>query len=336
MQKRNNVIDAAKYVAALMVIAIHTGLFSDVNDVLYVFVVHIVCRAAVPFFAICTGYYMGGKLTFHDKLEYSTKNRDVFVYRWKKVVALYLIWTCMYLVFSIPFWIRSGWYSPMAFVDYAIAALINGSHYHLWYLLYLIYSLPIAYLLLRWCSEKHQVLLISVLWIIAAFTYTYKNFLPEPVFELLQPVNQFSTLPVLLPLLLLGVRISRGKRKRCRFYLIGFIVSFLLLIAEAFMLWHYGIESVSFIICTLPTAYFLFNLILEMRIPSQYKFAGILGAVSTFVYCVHPMFIETVGNRINNSILKFVTASIASTATGWIYYSLKTRLIEKKDHSCFN
>lgn len=160
-----------------------------------------------------SGYYLGGRLSFGDRLEKTSGNLNVFVHRWKKIFVLYLVWSCLYLAFSIPSWIRTGWFSPIAFVDYAVAAITSGSHYHLWYLLNLLYSLPLVYVLLRLVSAKRQWLLIFLCWIIEVFTYTYKSFLPEGVLPSLGLLSSFSMFRILPPLILLGVQISRERRR---------------------------------------------------------------------------------------------------------------------------
>lgn len=332
---RNPAIDAAKLIAALLVIGIHTAIFSDLNGTVYFVFVQIICRTAVPFFAVCTGYFIGIKLSFQNKLEKTKANQAVFFRQWKKTINLYVAWSGLYLLFSIPFWISTGWFSPIAFVDYAFAALTSGSHYHLWYLLYLLYSLPMAYLLLRWVSQRHQRLLIGILWAIAIVSYTYKSFLTEHLLDYLEPVERFSMLPVLLPLLLTGVSISKEAKKSKWIYVVGFLVSSGLLFAEALLLRYLGIEKVSYIIFTLPTAYFLFHLLLELHW-SPNKYNGFLGGISTFVYCVHPMFIETIGRAPSNSLVIYLIVALFSSILGYIYCLIKGKLIKKKDISCFN
>ena len=329
-------MDAAKFVAALLVIGIHTAVFSDLNSTIYFAFVQIICRTAVPFFAVCTGYYIGTRVSFRNRLEKTEANRAAFFRQWKKILTLYAIWTGLYLLFSIPFWIQTGWFSPIAFVDYAFAALTGGSHYHLWYLLYLLYSLPVVYLLLRWVPQRHHRLLIGSLWAIAIISYTYKSFLPERLLECLTPVERFSTLPVLPPLILTGVYISKEVKRSKRFYAVGLLISSILLLAEAFLLRYSGIEKVSFIIFTLPTAYFLFHLILELPSPLVNSYAGLLGKISTFVYCVHPMFIETAGRVSNNSVVTYLIVAFLSVISSYTYYLLKGKLNKKKDISCFN
>ena len=336
MQKRNATVDVAKYIAALLVVGIHTSLFSDVNETLYFVVVHIICRTAVPFFAICTGYYIGCRLEGFAQRRQDVSFKDLLLPQWKRVIKLYMIWTCLYLLFSIPFWIETGWFSLMAFVDFSLAALTSGSHYHLWYLLYLIYAMPLMYLLVKWIPDKHQPWLIAVLWIWAVINYTYKTLLPEVVRSVAAPLGRFSLLPILPTLLLLGVYISGEKRKPIRAYLIGFSASFVLLSVEAFMLKKMGIVAVSYIVFTLPTMYFLFHIILEVRLPISPERAGFLGAISTFVYCVHPMFIETMGRKIESSVLTYLFVAVSATMAASLFVIIKRCLQGKKDRSCFN
>jgi surface polysaccharide O-acyltransferase-like enzyme len=56
-ENRNGLVDLSKYIAALMVIAIHTAPLSDVQEEAYFILVQVICRMAVPFFAVCTGYF---------------------------------------------------------------------------------------------------------------------------------------------------------------------------------------------------------------------------------------------------------------------------------------
>ena len=89
-------MDAAKFVAALLVIGIHTAVFSDLNSTIYFAFVQIICRTAVPFFAVCTGYYIGTRVSFRNRLEKTEANRAAFFRQWKKILTLYAVWTGLY------------------------------------------------------------------------------------------------------------------------------------------------------------------------------------------------------------------------------------------------
>ena len=56
--QRNAAIDLAKYIASIFIIGIHTGFFSDINQTLAFVFQNIIFRTAVPFFAVCTGFFL--------------------------------------------------------------------------------------------------------------------------------------------------------------------------------------------------------------------------------------------------------------------------------------
>lgn len=58
-RQRNEAIDISKYLSSILIIGIHTELFSGIDSNLCFFVTQILCRVAVPFFAISTGYFNG-------------------------------------------------------------------------------------------------------------------------------------------------------------------------------------------------------------------------------------------------------------------------------------
>lgn len=99
---RNNSIDCFKFIAAIMIVAIHTGLFFDVDQRLSFFVVHFLCRMAVPFFAVATGYFLTKKLEFGDKLERNSTNTQFYWKYTKKTVIRYAVWSIVYLILSVP------------------------------------------------------------------------------------------------------------------------------------------------------------------------------------------------------------------------------------------
>lgn len=334
MQQRNTAIDFAKYIASLMVAAIHVGLFADVNDTLYFLTVHIVCRVAVPFFAVCTGYFLARHLVFRDRLEKTESNRNVVATQWKKLITLYVLWTIAYQFYSVPGWIETGWFSVFAFVDYGIAAITQGSHYHFWYLWGMIYTLPVFYLLLRFVSIRGLKASVVILWAAKVTVYAYGAFLPEPLCGMIELFGKANTFLTILPLLLLGTIIAMETERPARNCGLGFCVSFLLLAAEAWILRSCGQNAVSYIIFTLPTAYCLFHLVLHARIPLPASVTKNLGASSTFIYCVHPMLVETTDAIFTNSVTHLIFVTAGSTALGLLAVYAKKKLLGKKAALC--
>lgn len=331
MKKRNSAIDLAKFIASIMIAAIHTGLFSDVNETLYFVVVHIVCRVAVPFFAVCSGYFLASRLEFGETLFRSEYNKDIFLKQWKKLVVLYAVWSVLYLFHSIPMWIEIGWFSPFAFVDYAIGAVTKGSHYHFWYLWGMIYTLPLFYLLLRFCKQRYWVAVIVALWVIKVLSYSYTMLIPS---QLADALGKLGSATCLLPLLLLGALIAKQKERMLPCNIVGLMVSVVGLVTEAFALKNHGQEAVSYIVFTLPVAYFLFSLILRVKPAGDGKIASRLGAVSLFIYCVHPMLVELTENVFQNSLIHFVFVAVGSTVLGLGYIDIRKKMKRKKAELC--
>ena len=325
---RNYTVDLFKFISSILIIGIHTNLFVDINDTLNFAFVDIVCRLAVPFFAVCSGYFLSKSLAKNEFRAKPIKKQE-----WK-MIKLYALWTLLYLLYSIPTWIKTGWMSFGAFKDYAVATITQGSHYHLWYLISLIYALPLFYLCVRFIKNRKLLLVIMILlYIIKAFSYGYSQWLPVFMQSAFRMGNRFSALFdavfLLLPLLLLGFFISQ-KKISLKFSLIGFIVSFSLLTVGAFTLKAFGQESVSFIFMTFPTAYFLFSLISQINWNLNGKVCTLLGSASLIIYCFHPMIVELFIDIVPSSIILFLGTAIISVLLSLMLMLIKARI--KKAH----
>ena len=254
MEKRNYSIDLGKYLAAICVIAIHTEPFVEYSEVLNTFVVQIVARMAVPYFAVCSGYFASKKSAEEDV----RRNEIVgfFAAQWKKILFIYLFWSIIYLLYSIPKWAATGWLSLFAFADYGIATFRIGSHYHLWYLLGYLYAWPVFYLCMRYMRKSYWLWASLVLYVCEVIRYVYKIFLPEQIEEVFSVGDYFdgffSGIFCILPFMLLGAFISK-KSNEVKFqktHLLDFLGCFLMLILEVIFLYNHGQKAVSYILFT--------------------------------------------------------------------------------------
>ena len=173
-ERRNTTLDLAKYIAALMVIGLHTRFLAEISETANFIVTQILFRVAVPFFAVCTGYLLAPKLSLGPGS--MNANYHVIIRQERHLIPVYCIWTVLYLFFSIPKWIENGWFSAWAFVDYGIAAVRDGSHYHLWYLLDLIYAYPILLILLHFLNRNKVLPVSAALYLVYAIHYGYRSF----------------------------------------------------------------------------------------------------------------------------------------------------------------
>lgn len=324
--RRNYTIDLFKFIASLLVIGIHTEPFVEINDGVYFFVVNILCRLAVPFFAVCSGYFISNSI-FRSEGKYVPIKRQE-----TKLIKIYCIWTLLYFLFDIPFAISSGWFSIKNYIGFAISIVTKGSHYHLWYLISLIYALLLFYLCVRFLKRKFLLLLMLLLYMVKALSYGYIKWLPKSfnaVFGICHKFDAlFDAVFLILPLLLLGYFISICKKPNIKWSFIGFVCSFVLLTTEAFILRNFGQESVSFIFFTLPTAYFSFSIVLQLKFGNKLRIGKMLGSVSLIIYCFHPMVVEILPEDMF-SLLKYIIVAIVSFLVAVGYYFIKCHIPKK-------
>lgn len=97
IEHRNyDAIDLMKFIAALLVVALHTDAFYDVNHTLYVMVCDGISRLAVPFFFIASAFFLylpnrgGGTLSKERSIKYI-----------KRLAVLYASWFIVYIPLTI-------------------------------------------------------------------------------------------------------------------------------------------------------------------------------------------------------------------------------------------
>ena len=182
-----------------------------------------------------------------------------------------------------------------------------------------------------------MLLLLSMgLYVVMLLFYSYDWLLPYGGGRLYRLLSfsfpATAALFLLLPLLLLGFCIGNTPVLSKRMANVGFMLSFLMLCAEAFFLRAQGHTKVSYIVFSYPAAYFLFQLLLNIR--SECKLFTKLAGISVFIYCFHPMVVEIVEKTTDNSLVLFLIAVAISVFAGWGYTELKRRIERKR--VCFH
>ena len=335
---RQPAIDIFKLIAAVLVITIHTDPLSDLSQLANFALVDIVARIAVPFFIVCTGFFLGKRFCYtNGRLSNIKEARSATLRSAFRIGKLYLIWSLLYLPILIQQWIASGWFSSKAFVDWGVAFFLKGSYVHLWYLIEVCYALLVLALILPLLKKTTTYILMTVLWIIEVLDYAYVAALPsgiQTVFAFLDKLQMpFESIVRVLPLLLIGIIVSQQKQRKRAFYLVGFTVSSLLLILEVYGVKMLGGERFSFIFTTLPVAYFLFSTVHSFGPTLKASHTVVLAKISTFVYLIHPALIWLLSLiAVIPNLLTFAIVTALSLAAGFICYKIQ-RLFRRQPHS---
>ena len=168
MKRQYASIDIARYVSALLVVCIHTFPFLEISETFNTYFIHTVCRLAVPFFFTTSGFFF-----FRN---YDSENEDLNETRLKKALIrlfrIYLIWTILYLPYTIFDYTHTGFHIKYLFT-YVRDFFLNGSYYHLWFLPALMLADVIVYCLYKKKGLNFTLLITFILYFVGYLINVY-------------------------------------------------------------------------------------------------------------------------------------------------------------------
>lgn len=158
-------LDLLKFIMAVMIVAMHTGACPElVNPWL---------RIAVPLFFIISSFFFFKKVNVTDESE----RKEVLKHYLGRVIKLYLFW----MVLQFPVNLVLSWNSLVAdgiiwMPLYLLRKVIfTGMFGASWFLVALIYGIPVIYYLSKFLSNKWIILITGVLNAIVILQCSYAN-----------------------------------------------------------------------------------------------------------------------------------------------------------------
>ena len=295
--KRTKGIDVMKVLMAFVVVSIHTTSWPLLG----------LKEVAVPFFFIVSGYFLCRKLTGDRKADLGIIREWVF-----KILKLYLIWTAVYLPFTVYGFLQDGLslkQSLLLFVRNLLFVGENFMSWPLWYLLAMIWSGILAYLL-RALKAPIWVMLLTGVVLAAIPHYLGGNALFCKVFK--GADNLVFTGPFYIAL--------GGLLKRYHFQLplwAGILVT------------AAGLAGMQFTMFALPIAaagFFLLARELPMRFVSE-ELSKTFRDVSETIYLVHMIFagILMLVFGLDKGALLFGLTSLFSATAAYMRYKWNNR-----------
>ena len=325
-------IDLFRYVAAILIIMIHTSPLESVNEIADFILTREVARIAVPFFFMVSGYYV--VYIFYRK---TVDEKQVFLRMLGKLGTMYLIASIIYF----PVRIYTGYFANGISISMILKDLLfDGTFYHLWYLPAAMLGIILIYLLSRKLSIQQSLAVSVILYGIGLFGDSYYGIIEHNVvgklysgmFHLFTYTrNGIYFAPVFL---LLGVlvreKVEKGAIQMNVLKGISvcsalFVVSFIALITEGLLLHQYQIQRHdSMYLMLLPVMYFGYQLLLMVP-PIGRKMNR---KIPMMVYLIHPLmivFVRMVAKVIHlqtilveNSIIHFLAVTILSFLAAWV------------------
>lgn len=335
---RNASIDLFRFICAIMVVAIHTHPFQEINPSLHTVFSMILPRIAVPFFFCTSGFFYINKLL---------DGKKIFVPYFKKLITIYCAWSTIYIGSNFFRHVVTGKVAPVSFIkDTLFTFFINGSEYHFWFFPALIFSVCITTLFYKLKIFKALLPTSIVLFLIGCLGCSYYALGNKiPILSLLFNHPQFTTIRriffMAIPFFVCGHFVSLIKEKltlKNRSTIVFTAISAILFFSEILILTYFKIQRE---IVITPFLYimlvFIMLLLLKNPLPKFEKLSNKSKFISDFTYYSHPLIISLVSYAFSNVFrititetpLFFITI-IISFILGIICYRLKKDNIFRK------
>ena len=322
-------IDIMKYVCAIMVLCIHMAPFEQISPLLNDVWGSVICRVAVPFFFMASGFF------FFKKEGNRKKNFMAYA---KRILILYGIYTVVYLVILA---IKNQLKPPIRLIQ---EILFSGVCIHLWYFLAVVVSIGIVILLEKIASEKAAIVIAVLFYCVGTLSSTYYSLLFEnnfvgsiisrymDVFLSVRNGVFFGMVFVILGKFI-AEREERVINRSLTFWVLLFGVMIGSMCVEGVAINKlttktYGRDM--FLVLPL-CAYAMFGFILKMNqhIKNISKsVCGNLRNISTLFYALHYVFIFFI--PIENVLLKFIVIIIVNTLVSFmiVWSSKKIKMLK--------
>ncbi len=325
-------IDVFRFIAAILIIMIHTSPLLSVSETWDFVLTRIVARIAVPFFFMTSGFFL---------ISGYSRNKEKLWSFLKKTAFIYGITICVY----VPLNVYSGYFEMEYLLPNIIKdILFDGTIYHLWYLPASMIGAVIAWFLVKKWRFQKALVITFVLYIIGMFGDSYygiaeKSSFLNCVYGMIFQVSDYTRNGIFFApvfFVLGGMAADRTQMISFKKGICGCGFSFVLLVAEALALRYLGLQRHdSMYLFLLPCVYFFFRLLVHFK----GKRMAVLRNASLIIYIIHPMMVVAIrlfakllhlqSLLIENSMIHFLAVSFASvlfalvTTVIWDKYKVK-------------
>lgn len=320
-------LDIAKFICSLLVVMIHTAPFKE-YPLLDFYTANVLARVAVPLFFGISGFLLFGRMAYENgKLIDCPQNRSRMLRYVKKTVKLYLCWSFATLASMLPGWYMSGWWGWVAVKDALHAILFNGL-LHLWYLLAVIWAVPLMYVLLCKIPLRRLRGIALVLWAVRCLKTSY-TWLWDDYFASFLPIFEKISFPytaacIALPMMVFGLSVAVNRKSHnettifCKFLLL-----FGIWICEASFL-HFFIPDHDNYVSMIVAPFFVYAALDFLTNGKQAALSvttqHILRETNLVIYCLHQIFVkvfELLGLDYGIRMWFFTTALTLGIAYVW-------------------
>lgn len=282
IRERNCSIDIFRYIAAILVISVHTDPLIELQPMLSYLVAHVLPRIAVPYFFAVSGYYCTAKL---DNGKF-----DLWAYV-RRLLLPYGLWTLIYFAHHLLS------YGMPDIGQWVLSFLVYGSVYHFWFFPALILAVCVLTVLHR--AEKCIVPLGVLLVAVGCLGHGFYRFgCRLPLLSALYELENWTWIGHVfflgLPCCFMGYFIWRTQDhwQSPRQITAALIVTFALSVVEVFLLKILDISrSITETVVLFPFVYFLVIWLLQHPMSGLTALSKTCRSLANVTYYSHVLFI---------------------------------------------
>lgn len=307
-------IDLFRFIAALLVIAIHISPLASFNETADFILTRVIARVAVPFFFMTSGFFL---LSGH---KFKAEKLVTLI---KKTAQIYVIAIIVY----IPINIYNGYFK----MDYLLLNIVkdilfDGTFYHLWYLPASVIGAVIAWFLVKHLDYPKACIIALLLYIIGLFGDSYYGVIHNvswinACYNFIFYISDYTRNGIFFApiFFILGGSIADKPQLEFHQCIRGFIFSLMFMLIEALCLHHLNLQRHdSMYILLLPCMYYLFQTLLLYKGKRLVR----IRTMSLIIYLIHPLMIVIIrmlakllhlqSLLIDNSIINYIMICAAS------------------------
>lgn len=300
-------IDVLRLIFAIGVASIHTMAFASIDENLRIATSMGICRIAVPFFFIVSGYFLYNRITLKKEPKSTLK----------RLLILYASWVIIEFITLFPT-ILNYLNSPLFIIKRLLLAGVTGS---LWY----ISSLIIAIILISKLLKKDRIITLLIiglaLYLLGITGDTYYGLFNNKLVNTYASIFMFPQIGITESILFitLGAAINKYKlNEKIKYSGILSIISILLLLVETFILNKTGIaKDANMYLSVILVAPLILIWTLNYKKDISIKFSKTCKEYSIGIYCSHQILMIWITilmpTLASNSMIKFVLTLMLST-----------------------
>lgn len=303
--KQNDTIDIIKYILALMVVAIHSGIFPMI---LYPWL-----RIAVPLFFMISSYIFFTRIQKINDVEQRTATRKYII----RNLKYYLFWFLLLLPITIC--IRRDWYDGriISLIIKIISQIVFSSTFVAsWFIVASIWGIFILSKVNKISKKLMVPLILAIYCICCVRSSYYELFCHNQVINLVVKTYEtifccpYFSFPIALCWMYIGKMFAQAQQSKRRFVVCTagiFVFSIALFIEWKYVYFMYESYLNDCYFMLMPLCICIFEVILNINV--NIKCAKVLRTISTIMYPLHASLIFIINlafRKINVSNKKLI------------------------------